>query len=356
MPQKFRSPHHSGLRVSRSHLFSAIALTVTACVSLAGATGARAASNYHIVNKYAIGGDGGWDYLNVDPDSGRLFVSRGTHVQVIDTSTGKVIGDIPNTEGVHGIAIDNELNRAFTSNGRDASVSEIDLGTLTEVRRIKVDNGPDCIIYDPASKRVFTFNGRSSDSSAIDAATGTVAGTIALDGKPEYAAPDGEGHVFVNIEDKSEITEIDSNTLKVLNVWPIAPGDSPSGLAIDPKHHRLFSVCHNNFMVVLDTETGKVVATPSIGNGPDAAKFDPHGDLAFSSNGQSGTLTIVHEKDPNTFDVVADVPTQNGARTMALDTKTHHIYLATAQFTPPPPGARRGTMVPGSFTILEVAP
>jgi hypothetical protein len=335
--------------------------TLAAVLPIAAALPAHAAKlpAYHVTRTFQIGGDGGWDYLSIDPDTGRLYVSRGTHVQVVDTGTGKVVGDIPNTTGVHGLAVDKELNRGFTSNGRDASVSEINLATNQEVRRIKVDNGPDCIIYDPGSKRVFTFNGRSNDSTAIDAATGKVAGTIALDGRPEFAAPDGRGHVYVNIEDKSEIAQIDSKALKVLNVWSIAPADGPSGLAIDAKHHRLFSVTDGK-MIVMDADTGKIVATPTIGDGPDAAGFDPKLGLAFSSNGQSGTLTVVQEKNPATFDVLADVPTQRGARTMALDTKTHRVYLAAAKFTPPPPGAtgwqRRGTMVPGSFVILEVSP
>jgi len=336
-----------------------ISLASTALPMLTQA--ATAGSTYHIANKFAVGGDGFWDYLSVDPDTGRLFVSRGSHVQVVDTSTGKVVGDILNTTGVHGLAVDAELNRGFTSNGRDASVSEVDLTTYQEVRRIKVGEGPDAIIYDPGSKRVFTMNGRAGTSTAIDAATGTVAGTITLDGRPEFAVADGAGHVYVNIEDKSEISEIDSKSLKVTKTWSLTPGDGPSGLAIDTKNHRLFSVCDGGKMIVSDYDAGKVVATPAIGDGPDAAGFDSETNLAFSSNGQSGTVTVIHETDPNTFEVVANVDTAKGARTMALDTKTHHIYLATAQFGPPAPGAtgwaaRRGTMVPGSFTIIDLAP
>jgi len=335
---------------------------VLAAAAIAVTAGAGyAAPNYHVVNKYAVGGDGFWDYLSVDPGTGHLFISRGSHVQVMDTSTGKIVGDIDGTTGVHGLAVDGELNRGFTSNGRDASVSEVDLSTFKEIKRITVGQGPDAIIFDPASKRVFTFNGRANSSTAVDANSGNVAGTIPLDGRPEFGQADGDGHVFCNIEDKSEIAEIDSKNLKVLKTWSIAPGDGPSGLAIDTKHHRLFSVCDGGKMVVSDYDAGKVVATVDIGDGPDAAAFDPKGDLVFSSNGQSGTLTVVHEKDPMTYEVVANVATQKGARTMALDPKTHHIFLATAQFGPPDPNAtgwaaRRGTMVPGSFTIIEVAP
>lgn len=334
---------------------------LTAALVTAGSTTIAQAAppHYHVDRKFAVGGDGGWDYLSIDSDTGRLYVSRGTHIQVVDVHDGKVVGDIPNTPGVHRIALVTDIDRGFTSNGGDSTVSEIDLSTLKELKRIKVDEGPDCIIYDPGSKRVFTFNGRANDSTAIDVNTGTVAGTIPLDGRPEFAAADGRGHVYVNIEDKSEIAEIDSRALKVTHVWSIAPGDSPSGLAVDTKYHRLFSVCRNGKMIVLNADTGQVVATPAIGEGPDAASFDPDWGLAFSSNGRSGTLTVVREEAPNAFEVMADVPTEPSARTMALDTKTHKIYLATAKMMPPPPGTtghRRGKIVPGTFAILEVAP
>jgi DNA-binding beta-propeller fold protein YncE len=319
-------------------------------------------STYHVITTYPIGGDGFWDYLNCDAKTHHLFISRGTHVMVVDANTGTVIGDIPDTEGVHGIALATDLDVGFTSNGGEDTVTEFDLKTFKEIQRIKVGQGPDSIIYDPATQRVFTFDGHSNDSTAIDATTGKVVGTIPLDGRPEFGATDGKGHVYCNIEDKSEIEAIDSNTLKSLHIWPLAPGESPSGLAIDARHRRLFSTCHNGNFVVMDCDTGKVIATPPIGDGPDAATFDPKLGLAFSSNGGGdGTLTIVHETDPNTFDVVANVPTQKGARTMALDTSTGRVYLVTAKFGPPAPGAtgwmaRRGTMLPGSFTIIVVGP
>jgi YVTN family beta-propeller protein len=313
---------------------------------------------YHVLRKIQIGGDGGWDYLMADGASHRLYISRGTHVTVVDTATGKVVGDIPNTQGVHGIALAPKLNRGFTSNGRDNSVTVFDLKTLKQIQRVSVGKGPDCIIFDGASNRVFTFNGESGDATAVDAATGKVAGTIALSGRPEYAASDDRGAVFVNIEDKSEIDTIDSKALKVTRHWSLSPGDGPSGLAIDRKHHRLFSVCGNEKMVVSDADYGKVVATPPIGKGPDAAAFDPDSGIAFSSNGEDGTLTLVHESSPNRYEIVGNVRTEPSARTMALDPQSHLIYLATAKFKPAAPGAprwRRQTE-PGSFAILVVGP
>jgi YVTN family beta-propeller protein len=318
---------------------------------------ARAASNYHLIKKVVLGGSGFWDYLTSDSAHHRLFISRGTHVIVVDTKTYKVIGDIPDTEGVHGVALAPELNRGFASDGRTSQVTIFDLKTLKTIGTVKTTGqGPDCILYDPASQRVFTFNGHSDSSTAIDAATGKVAGTIDLGGRPEFAVADGEGHIYNNLEDKSEELEIDSKTLKVLNRWPLAPGEHPSGLAIDAKSRLLFAGCRNQMMVIMNADTGKVVATEPIGQGVDANRFDPGTKLAFSSNGD-GTLTVVHEDSPNKFHVVAQVPTQRGARTMALDLKNHHVYLVTAEFGPMPPRKpgqrfRFPSIKPGSFTLL----
>ena len=324
-------------------------------VSMAGLA-AAANPGYHEIARVRVGGEGGWDYLTVDSPNHHLFLSRGTHVMVFDTLKRAVVGDIPDTSGVHGIAIDDAIGRGFTSNGRDNTVTIFDLKTFATISKVAVGTGPDAICFDPASKRVFTLNGRSRDASAVDAATGTLAGTIPLPGRPEFAIADGHGHVFVNIEDKSEVSEIDSRSLKVLNTWSIAPGDGPSGIAIDPKTGRVFSVC-DQMMTVLNAKTGKVIATPKIGEGPDAAGFDPGTKLAFSSNGRSATLTVVHEDSPDSFTVVQDVPTLPGARTMALDPKTHYVYLVTAQFEPRPAGQRgRPAMVPGTFTVLILGP
>lgn len=317
----------------------------------------RPAAAYHVIKRIPVGGDGGWDYLTVDSSTHRLFISRGAHVIVIDVESGASAGEIANTPGVHGIALAPDLGRGFTSNGGDNTVTIFDLKTLKEISRVPVGTGPDAIIYDPATKRVFTFNGRSGDASAVDGASGSVVGTIPLGGRPEFAASDGKGHVYCNIEDKSEIVAIDSNALTVKNRWSLAPGDGPSGLAIDAKHHRLFSVCGNGKMVISDPEAGRVIGTADIGKGPDAAGFDPGTGFAFSSNGGDATLTVVKEAPGNKFEVVENAQTEPGARTMALDTKTHRVYLVTAKFGPPPAGAtgrRRGVMEPGSFVVLVV--
>lgn len=313
---------------------------------------------YEVKQKYVLGGDGGWDYLTFDPAGKRLFISRGTHVMVVDPSKGSVIGDIPNTTGVHGIALAQDLGKGFTSNGRENTVTVFDLKTLKETTKIKIDGeNPDAILYDPATHRVFTFNGRSKNSTVIDATKDTVVATIPLDGKPEFGATDGKGKVFVNIEDKSELTAIDAKNAKVLNTWPLAPCEEPSGLAIDQKHHRLFSGCHNKMMAVTDADTGKVIATPAIGEGVDANAFDPEQELAFSSNGD-GTLTVVHEDSPGKFSVVDNASTAKFARTMALDTTNHDVYEVTAEIEEAPPakeGERpRRSMKPGTFTLLVV--
>ena len=313
---------------------------------------------YEVKQKYVLGGDGGWDYLTFDPAGKRLFISRGTHVMVVDPSKGSVIGDIPNTTGVHGIALAQDLGKGFTSNGRENTVTVFDLKTLKETTKIKIDGeNPDAILYDPATHRVFTFNGRSKNSTVIDATKDTVVATIPLDGKPEFGASDGKGKVFVNIEDKSELSAIDAKNAKVLNTWPLAPCEEPSGLAIDQKHHRLFSGCHNKMMAVTDADTGKVIATPAIGEGVDANAFDPEQELAFSSNGD-GTLTVVHEDSPDKFSVVDNATTEKFARTMALDTTNHDVYEVTAQIEEAPPakeGERpRRSMKPGTFTLLVV--
>ena len=338
----------------RSLWFLIISVLVTSTILAAGYRGP--ASGYHLAKKTVLGGDGGWDYLYCDSAARRVYISRSTHVMVIDADSGAVVGDIPNTPGVHGIAVVPELNKGFISNGRDNSVTIFDLKTLKETDRVAVGKNPDAIMYDPASKRVFTFNGASQDTTAIDANTGKVAGTIALGGKPEFAVSDEKGHVYVNIEDKSEVAQLDPNKLAVEARWSLAPGEEPSGLAIDRKHHRLFSVCSNKLMVVLNADNGKVVTTLPIGSGTDAAAFDPETGFAFSSNGE-GTLTVVHEDSPDKYTVVENVATQRGARTMTLDLKTHRVFSVTAEFGPSPaPTAERPRprppMVPGSFTLL----
>ena len=313
----------------------------------------------HVIKTYKIGGEGWWDYLKLDAETHRLFISRGTHVIVMDTTSGKQVGEIPDTPGVHGIAFAPEAGRGFTSNGREGTVSIFDLQTLKPLGKVEnVGENPDAIIYDPATKRIFTMNGRSHDSTAIDAATGKIVGKIPLDGKPEFAVSTAAGEVFANIEDKSEMVRLDPKDLKVTATWPLAPCESPSGLAMDVANRRLFVGCDNKMMAVVNADTGKVITTLPIGEGVDANRFDPGTQYAFASCGD-GSLTVIHEDSPDKFSVVQSVATQRGARTMAIDLKTHEVYLVTAKFGPPPaPTAQqprpRPSMVPDSFVVLVV--
>ena len=316
-------------------------------------------SKYQIINKIHVGGDGGWDYLSMDEATSRLFVSHGNVVNVVDVAAKKVIGTIPDTKGVHGIALAKDLNKGFISNGRDTSVTVFDLNTLKFIARVKVTgNNPDAILYDSFSHKVFTFNGRSSNSTVIDAVTNKVVGTIALSGKPEFPVTDSKGKIYVNIEDKSAISAIDVKILKVLQTWSIAPGEEPSGLAFDVKNHRLFSVCGNKLLVVSNAVSGKVVTTVKIGENVDGVSFDPAQNRIYTSNGE-GTMTIIQEKDANTFSVLETFPTSKGARTITLDSKTHKLYLPTAEFGEAPAPTEqnphpRANIKPNSFTVLEV--
>jgi len=330
-------------------------------LALALTWAAQAGAAYHVARHIAVGGTGGWDYPMVDSASGRLYLSHSDHVEVVDLASGKVIGTIPKTDGVHGIAIAPELHRGFISNGRAGTMTIFDLDKLTTIAEVKATgDNPDAILYDPATKHVFTFNGRGKNATVFDA-DGKVLGTIALDGKPEFGASDHRGNVFVNIEDKSELTEIDAKTLTVAHTWPLAPCTEPSGLAIDRKHHRLFSVCGNQKMVIVDDQNGKVVASVDIGKGVDGAAFDEGKGLAFSSNGADGTLTVVREISPNEFTVAETVPTERGARTITVNEKTHAVYMPTAKFGPPPEPTPdrprpRPTILPDSFEVVEVVP
>ncbi len=313
--------------------------------------------NYRVVRHYKLGGEGGWDILTSDPQSHRLYFGRSTRVQVMDENTGKVIGEIPDTPGIHGVALAPELGRGYTSNGRDSSVTIFDLKTLKTIATVKLDaRNPDAIVYDPASRRVFAFNGGSGNATAIDAASGKVIANVTLDGRPEFAVVDGHGKVFVNIEDSSAVVRFDAATLKIEARWSIAPGEGPSGIAIDPAHDRLFSACGNQKLVVSDARNGRVVTTLPIGKGVDGAGFDARTGLVFSSNGE-GTLTVIHEVTADEYIVLGDVPTQRGARTMALDPRTHRVFVATASFGEAPAPTEehphpRPPMLPGSFEIL----
>ena len=314
---------------------------------------------YKIVNRFSVPGEGGWDYLTIDESTGRLFLSHGTVVQVIDSKSGKLLGTITDTKGVHGIALANDLNKGFTSNGKDTSVTIFDLSTLATITKIKVTGiNPDAILYDEFSHKIFVFNGKSSNATVIDAASNRVVETIVLDGKPEFAVSDGAGKVFVNIEDKSEIQVINSKILKVEKTWSVAPGEEPSGLALDRITHRLFSVCNNKMMVIMDSENGKVITSLPIGGSVDGVAFDPELKTAYSSNGD-GTVTVVLEKSNDWFKVIETIATQKGARTIALDKKTHHVYLTTAEYGDvPDPTAenpkRRPPIKPETFKVIDI--
>ncbi|HVO98017.1 MAG TPA: YncE family protein [Bryobacteraceae bacterium] len=310
-----------------------------------------AAPTYKVVNKIKVGGATRWDYAYLDSTNHRLYVSHATQTEVIDTTTDKVVGTIPDTKGVHGIAIANDLGKGFTSDGGDNDVTVFDIKTLKVLGKIKTGQNPDAIIYEPVTHRVFTFNGRSSDSTAIDAKTNNViTASIPVGGKPEFAQVDGKGHVFANIEDKNEIIVVDAANALVSKRYSIAPCDGPSGLAIDPKKSILYSVCGNKMMIVSDPSTGKVLATPATGPGTDGVAFDDG--FAFSANGGDGTITMVDDK----FQVVATIPTTRGARTIAADQKAHKLYLPAAEFGPPAPdkdGKKgRPQPLPDSFQIV----
>ncbi len=309
--------------------------------------------NYAVTGTFKIGGDGGWDYAIVDPATHLLYTTRQTHMQVIDTTTGTKVADLPNC-GAHGIALVPSVNKGFTSDGKADTATAFDLKTNAVLYTVPTGHNPDCIIYDPSSKKVFAFDGKSSDATIIDpaaTAANAVSGHIPLDGKPEFAAADEAGHVYVNIEDKNEIQDIDTKSMTVAHTWKI-DGEGPSGLAIDIAGHHLFAGCDAK-MVVVDFTTGKTISTPAIGDGVDACGFDPGTGEAFASCGD-GTLAVIKETSPGKFETVQTVPTKRGARTMALDPGTHTIYLDSAEMLPKEPGAKRPKVKPDTFAVLVV--
>ena len=322
-----------------------------------GSSSARA-QGYHVTDTWKIGGDGGWDYLAVDPQSKLLYVTRGNHVMVVDTSTGKVTADITGLKGTHGVVFDTAGKYGYVTDGGANEVAVFDRKSNTIVKRVAAGTNPDGAVFEPVTKTVWAFNGRSKNATAIDANTQQVVATVDLPGKPEFPVADGKGSVFVNIEDTSQLVHIDAKSHKVLATWALAPCEEPSGLAIDRKNGRLFSVCDGKVMAVVDPTSGKVVATPAIGNGPDAAAFDEKNVLAFSSNGE-GTLTVVHQDSPDSYSVLQNVATKQGARTMALDPDTGKVYVVTADFGPRPAATPenprpRPSLVPGSFVVMVV--
>jgi YVTN family beta-propeller protein len=333
-----------------------------AAALLAGTAGsATGGADLQVLQRWKVGGAGGWDYLTLDAAGKRLFVSRATRVDIISTESGKIIGTIPNTQGVHGIALAENAKRGYTSNGKANSVTVFDDENLSVIREVKLATArnPDAILYDPVGKHIFTFNGASKDVSVLDASSFEVVATLAVPDKPEFAADDGNGHIFVNIESEAgQMTVIDSRKLSVIRSFPLPGCASPSGLAIDTAHHRLFSVCDGKTMVVTDADSGKQVAKVPVGEGPDAAAFDPKRGLVYSSNGD-GTLTVVHQDTPDHYTVRATVTTQRGARTMAVDPGTGKVYLVTADFGPAPAATPeqphpRPVPVPDTFTVLVV--
>jgi YVTN family beta-propeller protein len=285
---------------------------------------------YALVKKIPIPGQGGFDYLTVDEAARRLYVSHGTQVEVLDIDSLSLVGNVPKTLGVHGIAVAPELGRGFVSNGQTANVTIFDLKTLKPIAEVPTGQKPDAIIYDPATSRVFAFNGGSNSATAIDAATGKVAGTVNLDGGPEFAAADGKGFVFNNLEDENQVLKINSRDLKVEQRWPTAPCTSPSSMAMDRANRRLFLGCRSKVMAVVDADSGKIVATVPIGDHVDATAFDPDTKLIFCSNGE-GTISVIHEDGPDKYSSVETVKTVARARTMALDPRTHRLFLSTIE-------------------------
>ncbi len=298
-------------------------------LALASASLCQAEGKYHFIKEIPVGGEARWDYLSIDSDAQRLYIAHASVVSVIDLEKGASAGEITNTPGVHGFAIAPKLGRGFSSNGRENKAGIVDLKTLQTLSKVDTGENPDAILYVPAHEEVYTFNGRGKSATVFDAKSGKVLATIKLSGKPEFAAFDsGADRVYCNIEDKSEVAAIDATKHEVVASWPIAPGEEASGLAFDPAHHRLFLGCGNKLMVMMDSSTGKVVTSVPIGDGVDANAFDPETLLAFSSNGE-GNTTIAKEESPDKLTVVQTLPTEKGARTMALDPKTHNIYLAS---------------------------
>jgi hypothetical protein len=346
--------HAMGQSPKREDQMNARFALCVAALCTAWTMPAYSQGQYHILNSYILGGEGGWDYLNLDPESGHLFITRGSHLMVVDPSSGKQLADITGLQGIHGTAFLG--GNAYVSEGGANQIAVIDAKSFAKTGTIAVGSRPDSILYDAFSGRIFTFNGTSKDATAVDPASGKAVGTVALGGKPEAAVSDGAGTIFVNIEDKSELVAFDAKTLAVKKHYPLTPCEEPSGIAADLAHGRIFSGCDNKMIAVTDMKTGKVVAQIPIGEGVDANRFDPATGLVFSSNGESGTLTIAHEDNPGKFTVLQNVATADGARTMELDAKSHRAYVVTADRKPGTPTTERPNPrpvpVPGTFRLI----
>ena len=331
------------------------------CVIAVLCATAVAEDAYKFLNQIPIVGEGGWDILTIDSAASRLYLSHATKVVVVDLNKNAVAGDIADTPGVHGFVPVPELQRGFSSNGKESKSSVVDLTTLKTISKIETGESPDAIVYEPRRGEVYIFNHKGNSATVIDAKEAKVVATIPLGGGPEFAVAEANAkRIYCNIEDKSEVAVIDTEKHEVIGRWPLAPGEGPSGIALDAAHHRLFAGCHNKMMVMLDTETGRVVTNVPIGAGVDGCAFDDSTQLAFASCGD-GTTTIAKEETPQKLTVVQTLKTERGARTMAIDPKTHRIYLPSAQFQPPPspsPGASPGrpTIVPNTLKLLVYGP
>ena len=321
---------------------------VPAMLAMAAPTG------YHVIGEIKVGGEGGWDYLTVDSAARRLYVSHNTHVAVIDMDANKVVGDIPDTPGVHGFIPVPEIGKGFSSNGRENKVSIVDLKTLKLIQKVETGENPDAILYEPAKKEVYTMNGRGKSASVIDATTGRVVATVPLEGKPESAQADSKaGKVYINMEDLNSVKVIDTATHRVTATWPAAPCEAATGMAFDVVTHRLFLGCDNKLMVMMDSTNGQVVYSVPVGEGVDSTWFDPTTKLAFTSNGGAGTVSVAHEDSASVLKIVQTIKTVRGARTMALDPITHTIYLAATDYEPQAPGSKdRPKAVAGTFRVL----
>jgi DNA-binding beta-propeller fold protein YncE len=330
-----------------------VAVWTLAAFAAAGAVLAQEGP-YKFSREIAVGGEGGWDYLSVDSAAHRLYVSHATKVVVIDTQLNKVVGEIADTPGVHGFAIASDLGRGFSSNGRENKASIVDLKTLKTIQKVDTGENPDAILYEPTRHEVYTMNGRGKSATVFDAQSGKVVATIPLEGKPEFAQADtAAGKVFVNIEDMNAIKVIDTATHKVVATWPIAPGESASGMAFDAANHRLFIGCDNKLMLMIDSTNGNVVYSIPIGEGVDSNWFDPQTKLAFSSNGEAGTVTVAREESPSLLKIVQTLKTHRGGRTMALDPATHTIYVSATEYEPQAAGSKeRPKAVAGTFKVL----
>jgi DNA-binding beta-propeller fold protein YncE len=348
--------------VSRAALRGGIAGALALLVSLLGAQAQAATPQYHLAHQVPLPGDDGWDDLTFDDAGHRLFIAHGTQVQVVDTDHLTPAGNIPDTPGVHGIALAPDVGHGYISAGRSNTIVVFDMKSLARLKEIKATgDNPDAMLYDAATHRVFSFNGRGRNATAIDTRTDEVVGTIALDAKPEFAVSDGKGRVYVNLEDKNSIAQIDPQQLKVTAVWPISGCEEPSGLAIDIAGQRLFAGCGNKVMAVVDAKSGHTIGTAPIGEGVDGAKYDPGVKLAFAPCGGEAVLTVIATGAGGKPEVVQSVATQRGARTLALDERTHRLFLVTASFGPPPAATPehphpRPAILPGTFRLLVVEP